>query len=308
MRQRQIDSLTYSANAISTIDIPRAHWGKKLTLLLVGQCDSGSAVSRSTYNPFEIIKRVEIVANGSQTIKSVSGKSIYLQNIYEHGTVPNRTQTPSSTSQSNQAFGGAVTIYFDKDTDYIETLLPTHILSSLQLKITWGAATDIDSGSGFNIDSLVCYPLLTEEINVGQSTDGVGVLKELELVKTISASGWMEVELPIGNVYQRVKLLTRDNTAASNTIVSEYEIVKDDLEIIRKVRFDQSRAEDLIEYAVEAANQPTGYTVIDFDLGGSAPINTKGWSTCKLRLNVSTSPTSVADATIVTEEIILPTK
>jgi len=308
MRQRYLDRITFTASSISTIDLPREHWAKKITLLLDGQCDSGSAVSKSAYNPFDIITRIEIIANGSQTIKSYSGKMLFLQNILEHGTVPAKTATPASTSQSNAAFGGALTVYFDKDKDYIESLLPTHVLSSLQLKITWATAATIDSGSGFNIDYLYIYPLLTEEINRGQSTANIGVLKETEFVKNLTASGWTELDLPVGNVYETITLLTRDNTAASNVIISEYEVVKDGLEIIRKARFDQSRAEDLIDYALEAANLPTGFTVVDFDLGGSAPIDTRGWSSLKLRLNVSTTPTSTSDVTVVAGEIIKPVK
>lgn len=308
MRQRYLDRITFTASSISTIDLPREHWAKKITLLLDGQCDSGSSVSRSAYNPFDIITRIEVIANGSQTIKSISGKMLYLQNILEHGTIPSRTQTPSGTSSANQAFGGALTMYFDKDKDYIESLLPTHVLSSLQLKVTWATAATIDAGTSFNIDYLYIYPLLTEEINRGQSTANIGVLKETEFVKVLTASGWTEVDLPIGNVYETITVLTRDNTAASNSIISEYEVVKDGLEIIRKARYDQSRAEDLIDYAIEAANLPTGFTVIDFDLGGSAPIDTRGWSSLKLRLNVSTTPTSTSDVTVVAGEIIKPLK
>lgn len=311
MRQRQLDRIVYSASSISTIDLPREHWAKKILLQLVGDATTGSGTpSRSTYNPFDIITRIEVIANGSQTIKSISGKMLYLQNILEHGTIPNRTQTPSAASQSNQAFGGGLMLYFDKDKDYLESLLPTHVLSSLQLKITWGTALSIDSQSsnGLTINSLYVYPLLTEELNRGQSTAGIGVCKETEFVKVLTAAGWTEVDLPVGNVYNSLSVLTRDNTAASNTIISEYEVIKDGLEVIRKARFDQSRSEDLIDYALETTNQPTGFTVIDFDLGGSAPINTRGWSSLKLRLNVSTTPTATSDVTVVAEEIILPLK
>lgn len=211
MRQRYLDRITFTASSISTIDLPREHWAKKITLLLDGVCSSGSAVSRSSYNPFDIITRIEVIANGSQTIKSYSGKMLFLQNILEHGTVPSRTQTPASTSQTSQSFGGALTMYFDKDKDYIESLLPTRVLSSLQLKITWATAATIDSGSGFSIASLYIYPLLTEEINRGQSTANVGVLKETEFVKTLTAAGWAELELPV------LTIAAKDAAAAYTT-------------------------------------------------------------------------------------------
>lgn len=309
MRQRKLDRIEYTANSIQTLDIPREHWDKKILLQLVGQCETESATpTKSPYNPFEIIKRIEIIANGSQTIKSYSGKMLYLQNVFEHGCIPSRIQSPSLASQEDKAFGGALMLYLDKDKDYIETLLPTHVLSSLQLKITWGTEIDIqtDVTDGLTIDNLYIYPLVTEELNKGQSTSKIGVLKETELVKNLEASGWVEVDMPVGNVYNQIALLTRNNSLPSNTIISDYEIIKDGLEVIRSLRFDQSRSEDLIDYALESTNQPTGYTVVDFDLGGSAPINTKGWSSLKLRLNVSTTPTSTADVTILSEELILP--
>ncbi|MCA9459299.1 MAG: hypothetical protein KC550_01995 [Nanoarchaeota archaeon] len=306
MLQRQLNRMDYSSGGVSRIDIPREHWHKEFLLKFVGQCDSGSSVARSNYNPFEIVSRIELVANGSQTIKSLSGKMLYLNNIMEHGSVPDRTQTPSSTSQTNQAFGGALSLYLDKNKDYIESLLPSHVLTSLSLVITWGTATDIDTGTSFNIDHLYCYPLLTEEQNVGQPSEGIGILKEIEYTKTLSASGWVELELPLGNVYNSLSLLARDNSAPSNTIIDEFEIVMDGIEVVRKVRFDQSRAEDLKEYSLEVANQPTGFTIVDFDKGGSAPINTKGRSSMKVRFHVSTTPTSVADVIVVAEELVLP--
>lgn len=306
MRQRYLERVDFTASTTQVLDMPNEHWDKEILLLLDGQCDSGSSVSRSTYNPFDIISRIELVANGQQTIKSISGKMLYLQNILEHGAVPARTQTPSSTSQSNQAFGGALTLYFDKDKDFVETLLPSHVLSSLQLKITFATAATIDSGTGFNIDYLYVRPLLTEEINTGQSTAGVGVLKEVEYTKVFTASGWHTLKLPVGNVYNSLSMLFRNNSAPSNTVVEEFEIVKDGLEIIRKVRVDQSRAEDLKEYALESANQPTGYTTVDFDKGGSAPINTAGWSSLEVRFYLPSTPTATSDVTVSTEEVILP--
>lgn len=305
MRQVQLDRIDYVASTSKTIDIPREHFLKRLTLELDGQCDSGSAVSRSAYNPFEVISRIEVVTNG-QTIKSISGSMLYLQNILEHGAIPPRTQTPSSTSQSNQAFGGALRLFFDKDKDLVETLLPSHKLSSLQLRITFATAATIDSGSGFAIDYLYVRPMLTYEDNRGQTTTGIGVLKETEYVKTLTQTGWAELELPVGNVYHSLALLARNNGAASNTVIDEYEVVLNGIVVVRKVRFAASRAEDLLDYSLEAANQPTGFTMVDFDLGGSAPIDTRGQSSFKLRYNVAATPSGTADLTVVAEELIPP--
>lgn len=308
MYQRKLDTLTYSASGTSTIDVPKEHWHKKILLNFIGQCDSGSAVSKSAYNPFEIVKLIELVGNGSKVIKRISGKSLYLRNIYEHGTVPERNQTPASTSQSNQAFGGSMYLYLDKDKDMNETLLPGFAFDSLQLRITWGAATDIDSGSGFAVDNLYCYPLLTEELRTPKNSDtsGKAVLVENEIVKTLTQSGWIEIDLPRENVYNNFSILARDNTAASNTIISEYEVVRNGHDVLRSAKFGQSRAEDLVDYSLEAANQPTGYTIVDFELGGGYPLESRGLDSLKLRLNVSTTPTATADVTIHTEELMLP--
>ncbi|MBN1175494.1 hypothetical protein JXA48_02525 [Candidatus Woesearchaeota archaeon] len=306
MHKRFLGSLSYSANGKSTLEIPKDSFLKKLTCRIRGQCDSGSVVSRSENNPTELIKRMEIVANGKDTIKSVSFANSYIMDKYQSGTTPEKVQTPASASQSNQSFSATTYIDFDLDRDELDTLLPAQELNTLQLVITWGQATDVDSGTGFNIDWAYLDVTVEEEGNpeeMGLEAQNMGVIKEFEIVQDVTASGVQTIKLPLGNVYQKIFLKVVDNGVQSNTLCTDFEVLLNGLQTVRKERFDMSRADDKTEYGLESVEN--GVTMIDFDLGGSEPIDTGEASSFELKINCGT-PTGTANISVVTQELILP--
>ena len=304
MNKRYLGSLTYSANGKSTLEIPKDSFQKKLILRIRGQCDSGSAVSRSENNPTELIKRIEVVANGKDTIKSLSFTNSWLIDKYQSGTSPERVQTPSATSQSNQSFSATTYVDFDLDRDELDTLLPSQELNSLQLVITWGQDSDIDSGTGFNIDWTYLDVTLEEEGNPEElNSADMGVLKEFEIVQDITASGVQTIKLPLGNVYQKLFVKVIDNGAQSNSLCTDFEVVLNGLQTIRKERFDVSQAEDKTEYGLESIDN--GIVMIDLDIGGSEPVDTVDASSFELKFNCG-SPTGTANISVVTQELILP--
>lgn len=308
MHKRYLGSLTYSANGKSTLEIPKDSFIKKLTLRLRGQCDSGTAVSRSENNPCELIKRLEIVANGKDTIKSVSFTNSFLMDKYQSGTMQERAQTPSAVSQSNQAFSATSYVDFDLDRDELDTLLPAQELNSLQLIVTWGQATDIDTGTGFNVDFAYLDVSLEEEGNpemMGLEAKNMGVLKEFEISQDVTGSGVQTIKLPLGNVYQKLFVKVINNSLQDNTLCTDYEVLLNGLQTLRKERFDMSRAEDKTEYGLETIEN--GITIIDFDLAGSEPIDTVNASSFEVKLNCG-SPTGTAKVEVVTQELILPVR
>lgn len=306
MHKRYLGSLTYSANGKSTLEIPKDSFLKKLTLRIRGQCDSGTAVSRSENNPCELIRRLEVVANGKDTIKSLAFANSWIMDKYQSGTSPERVQTPSATSQTDQPFSATTYVDFDLDRDELDTMLPAQELNSLQLLITWGQASDIDSGTGFAVDWAYLDVTLEEEGNpeeMGLEARNMGVIKEFEIVQDVTASGVQTIKMPLGNVYQKIFLKVVNNGAQSNTLCTDYEVLLNGLQTLRKERFDMSQAEDKTEYGLETTDN--GITMIDFDLGGSEPIDTETASSFELKINCG-SPTGTANITVVTQELILP--
>lgn len=304
MNKRYLGSLTYSANGKSTLEIPKDSFQKKLTLRIRGQCDSGTVVTKSENNPTELIKRIEVVANGKDTIKSLSFTNSWLIDKYQSGTAPERVQTPASVSQADQPFSATTYVDFDLDRDELDTLLPSQELNSLQLVITWGQATDIDSGTGFNIDWTYLDVTLEEEGNPEElNSEDMGVLKEFEITQDVSASGVQTIKLPLGNVYQKLFVKVVDNGSQSNTLCTDFEVVLNGLQTVRKERFDVAQAEDKTEYGLESIDN--GVVMVDLDLGGSEPVDTVEASSFELKFNCG-SPTGTSNITVVTQELILP--
>jgi hypothetical protein len=308
---RDVGTSTYSASLVDTIKLPRDNYVKALILRLRGQVDTSSTTpSLKEDNPFGLVRRIQVVANGQTTIKSGALWNFYLKNIFQFKTIGERVQTPTTASQSDKAFSGTVIITFDPYADY-RGIIPTFRLSSFELKIEWGTASDLDGSGSTSIDFAYLDVHIEEIVNLGQFDDtALYVYKEVEITQSITASGKTRIDLPRGNVYADMMLKVRNNGAMSNALIDKYSVIEDGVYYhIGNYKFLISRQQDIIEYGLGGLTVPAGLTMVDFFLPErdyTKLPDTSAMSSWELEIETATSPTSPADVTILTGELILP--
>jgi len=108
-----------------------------------GQADSGTAITKVLDNVFQLIAELNIACDGQSKIH-LYDYEIKWFSWYMVGFEPEIMETDDATSQSNQAF-------------FLRFIIPCGFKKGVYKKVTvngiWGLVADLDSGSGFNVDS-----------------------------------------------------------------------------------------------------------------------------------------------------------
>lgn len=305
-------------NTIQTLDLPRGYDLETIYFYLQGGgtlSGAGSAVRAEA--PMQLIKRIEVVADGKNTIASVSGVLLRSGAFTRRGQLGGITP-PADATAAARTFTAA----FCLDQQLVDGLRPkdcnlrTSGMQLLQLRITFGAYTDLFTGtpagalSGYNI-----LDISTSEVVELPDADG-NVSRPLYVQKRTyqdvacpSTNANQEISLPVGNFLRSVMFRGEGSSTAgepSDTVVN-YVTLRSGVD----VRFSQSwypairmNAQD---YGI--TTRPTGFMLADLCSAGQ--LNgikaTDAWdltraSECKAVLDV-TGATN-AKVSIMTTELV----
>lgn len=147
--KRALPDIPYtSAGQVSTLDLPRDSVMKGLSLMWTLTLTTAAAAAAGTisaYDGLSAIRRLEIVADGALTLYSIDPVDLAILDNLWYGTNLEYTNlaAPGAASSNTQQYGLYIpfALPFAKDPNL--TLLNAQALTSLQLKVTWGAITDL---------------------------------------------------------------------------------------------------------------------------------------------------------------------
>ena len=296
MVQRKIGNIEFSANKKETMNLPRAHFLKRLIMHLKVNVDNATGVYTQD-DILNLVKRIRVVADGSKIIKNIDMVSSYDMDKFQYGTAPLKVL---STSDGSAIIQEAVTyIDFELDEDEIMSYLPAFAVNSLVLEIDWADTSDIAS-SGVTLNS-ASISVSVEELRREDLEDSQELLESLvvfrEIVKEVSitSTGELPIEVETGDrVYSGFYVRGVNNASRDNDFIENYSVEKDGTTEI-SMDFDTSRAQDKQEYSLESIDD--GVTMVDFEGGLSADV-----SELKLKLNTTGTLTN-AKAFVVVQEI-----
>lgn len=310
---RDHGTVDFSAGETVEVDLPRSHYYERLNLLVDWAVTSDGSDDENGYGLLDLIDRVEVEFNGSQTLKSVSFATSHLQDWLDYGTRPifDDVDHTSATSQTGQM---QTFIDFLTYPGHFGALLPSFRFSDLTLRIRFGNLADVggditgDDGTTVSIQSkerrkaTVANP---PKVTTQDVVDRLVGFKEREVVHTLDQTGENIVELPRGNAYYGIGIAMLDNDAPDTALVDTVEVVENGVETHRSSTLDLIRAKDAQEYGLESL--PPGYASIDYGFRGRTDdvVSTKGMDAYELILDTaSTAPTSPAEARVVTRELV----
>lgn len=208
-------NIALAENTIQTVDLPRGYDLESIYFLLSGGgtlTGAGSAVRAEA--PMQLIKRIEIVADGKNTIASVSGTLLRFGTFNRRGQLGSIT-APAAATATAQTFNAG----FVLDQQLIDGIRPkdsnlrTSGMQLLQLRITFGAYIDLFTGSPAGaLSGSNTLDITTSEIVELPDADGnisrpLYVLKRtFQDIATPSTNGNQEVNLPVGNFLRSVTI------------------------------------------------------------------------------------------------------
>lgn len=228
--KRQIHSANLTENNVYTIDVPRGYDIESLFLHLTGTANvttAGTAVRAMA--PTQLIKRVELVADGKNTIASVPGWAL----AKNFGRSQCGVMTPP-TAAAIAAY--SIEGLFSLDQALIDGIRPkdsnlrTAGMSLLQLRITTGVMTDLFTGAPAG--TMTAFKLAVATVETIELADDKGnITKPLYLQKRsyqdialTATNANQQIVLPIGNALRGVQLLATVNGEPSDAVINNIQL------------------------------------------------------------------------------------
>lgn len=305
-------------NTIQTIDMPRGYDLESIYFYLQGGgtlTGAGTAVRAEA--PMQLIKRIELIADGKNTIASVSGTLLRGGSWLRRGQLGGAT-APADATAAARTFTAA----FCLDQQMIDGMrskdsnLRTSGMQLLQLRITFGAYIDLFTGApagalnGYNILDIGTSEIVELPDSDGNVSRPLYVQKRTyQDIACTSTNSNQEVNLPVGNFLRSVMFRAEGSAVAgepSDTVVN-YVTLRSGVD----VRYSQSWYPGIRQNAQDygITTRPTGFLLAD--LCSSGQLNgIKGadaWdltraSECKAVLDVTGAAN--AKVSIMTTELV----
>lgn len=230
-RARLVGTLNYVANGIKSLDMPRKNLYRNIILEVVGTVNISDVTTPPVNrtggaheNAFRAINRLELIANGRDTIKSISGQALAMKNLLFNGVRCEHVATGLTVQV--WPFGGVMVIPLisPRAVRQIDTLLDSGRLSTLELRATFGDFLDMVSTaptaySAFDCDINVS---LDETIRLDARAEPFMTYKETYLEKQISgATSAFQVLLGVGNRYRGFLIETESDGEMVDTILNK---------------------------------------------------------------------------------------
>lgn len=234
LHRRYLGALTFTENGFDTLKLPRNYAYSALEFLLIAQIDRVAGASAGTCRdsaPAQLVKLLEVVVNGKNTIKRMDMETLHRTNQVRHGVRPYiyAHNLLGYAELTNDVSKVAARYDFELPRNgpwvrQVDSLLDARPLSSLDLNVTWGDADDImddaydPAAGGITVDSAKLHVWTVER--VGAPVMNYATWKEFRLVsETLSGAGVLTVDVPVNATYESLFVKTHADNDQVDTII-----------------------------------------------------------------------------------------
>lgn len=318
--QRPIGEIPFVANSPQKLALPRDKSYRRIIMRFVINLTTGATAPTYLQDDItRLIKKIEILKSADDIVTSISGRLWWFIEKFEKKTDPYYVAPTSATSTTADAI---VTLMADFAIDrtnendtraLLHTRPNNHQLSNLELKITWGSASDIASANAPTINAASkCIVEAREASGTAVLADGSQVnvnqlptrdIREIEDVipllnnkTSFDASSVPYNISPAPAVHMTHGLLVSDAGVRSDALVTSLKIQNEVGGTNRMIEnsWNALKESTKTEYAQESL--PVGFLYLDhldmFD-GGIVHLGTEG--DLKYRLLTSNGVTEGTD-------------
>jgi len=228
VRRRKEGSVSYSANNQESEDLGRGVVYRELALRLTGQptiaATKNTTAKTKRGDEWSVIRRIRLMSNGTDVIKSISGDRLWWLNYFMMGR-PKVTPAIGDGSTANPSFDSVLVLplWMPGGVKPIDTALDSRELSSLEVEIEWGDETSINGdATGWTTEPKVEIFTL-ESFNV---SGPFSQWRVFEIEKEITADNpEFEIELPVGKMYRGFLIETTDGGQDQGDILNNFKMV-----------------------------------------------------------------------------------
>jgi len=222
---RKVQTVPVVAGGFAYVDLPRQYDYESVLLRVYGGLQvtvNGTAVRAE--NPCQTLARIELVADGKNTLDSIPGHMAVFGNVQRPGLQQGARFTTPATNFTVATYQVEAIIALDfamprglnpKDTNF-----RTSQLSLFQLRLTFGAAGDNFVGGTMNY-SAMNVDVSTQETIEFKGADGKFSMpialkkRSYQEVSYTASNSNLEVKLPAGNLIANVVTRAEGNVTAA---------------------------------------------------------------------------------------------
>ncbi len=224
----QSKAISYSANNKVSESLARGFHYRELALRLSGTLTvtAGNNTQANTQRGDEwgVVSRIEIVANGVDVIHSIDGNALWWLNYFLYGRSPLVTSAIGGGG-AHPSFDSVLVLPFWSPNSVrpLDTALDSSELSSLEVRVTWGDHTSINSAA----TAFGTAPSL--DITSLESFGVSGPFSQRRLFtieKEITATNSrFQVQLPVGKMFRAFLINTTDAGVDQGDILNNLKLI-----------------------------------------------------------------------------------
>lgn len=314
-RFRRVGTVQYTPNGVEPLELPRAILYHNLMLRLSGLVDIVTAAGLPFVDsaPFSLIRRLEIIADGKDTLKSIEGEALKEFGNAFYGSFFEFNQMPTALGP-DQAFNAYLILPFEmpRSRRPIDTLLDSAGLSTLELRVTWGAEANVYETNVAN-HTIHTTKLEVSAFQAFGIKSNFSVFKQLTISKEVNAvTPDMQILMPVGNLYRGLMIRAvnydvgmPDPGFPSNAIINNIK-VQSGTEVFVNQNADELQDDNKRHFGFEGT-WPLGLYIVDFTPDGllSESLDARPLSSLEVILDVN-NPATTNRIKISPLEVIQP--
>jgi len=229
VRKRSQGSISYQKNSVSTLSLSRGMVYREIYINLTGQptllAANNTAAKTLWGDEWSIVKRIELVANNTDVLRSFSGNSLWWINFTKMGMTPPTTALMADGATANVSFDSTLVLplWMPRCIRPMDTALDARVLSDLKLRITWGDSTDLNADAAAWTTDPQINVHSYESFNV---QGPFSQWRSYEIEKEITATNpQFQVSLPVGPMYRGFLLNFTDAGKDDGDILNNLKIL-----------------------------------------------------------------------------------
>lgn len=271
--RRRAFQVPYTPNGSVTVDLPRGYDYESMLVRLAGSIVVSTAYAGILAEaPTQLIKRIEIIADGKNTIASLPFN--FLVNGNFQRTRSGVMTAPTAATAATYAVAAEGVLDFatvdglrPKDSNF-----RTAGLSLLQMRFTFGNPGDVFYGAGaatasnINIDVVLAEMVEYADPKSGKVTTPIALLKRAyQDITVASANANQQIILPVGNLMRGVVIRTEQDGVPLESILNNVQLASG-VDVRLNVPAADLKAINKLDYGQAI---PTGFYVADLMSGGA---------------------------------------
>lgn len=308
--QRRLAKIDFVENEAVDKGLPRTHVYADMLLRLAGTLTIAVADATAVvgYTPLSLIKKVRLVLNGEDTIKSIDGKLQFIQNKLDAGAEGEK-EAPGLTIGAH-TFSGTLKVHFElpKYDPFWKRVsrLNSALLTELSMEIQFGDGEDLvtpDATTTLAISgcSVEVWGL---EYPDPEAQRVYSVFKESTKTLSITkADDDLRMDITSKNQIQSITILAIDNSIDDDDIINRVSAVVDGTEFRKgNVSWDALKEETKQFYGI-APETGVACLIFDSDKDMANILRLAGTGSFELVFDVN-APTGTASIEVLIREII----